>query len=75
MHWQFYVNDIYAKLCISDAVKNINIKAFNPTSRTNETREIQKGMKFVNVNVDQMQVFVITYNVRIMINPDVNVKN
>ena len=52
MHWPFYVNDTYVKLCIPDAVKNINIKAFNPTSRTNETREIQKGMKFVNVNVD-----------------------
>ena len=75
MHWQFYVNDTYAKLCIPDVVKNINIKIFNPISRTNETRDIQKGMKFVNVNVDYMQVFVITYNVRIMINPYVNVKN
>ena len=75
MHWQFYVNDTYAKLCIPDAVKNINIKVFNPISRTNGTRDISKGMKFANVNVDYMQVFVITYNVRIMINPNVNVKN
>ena len=33
------------------------------------------GMKFVNVNVDQMQVFVIINNVGIMINANVNVKN
>ena len=33
------------------------------------------GMKFVNINVDQMQVFVIINNVGIMINANVNVKN
>ena len=38
-------------------------------------RDTLNGMKRVNVNVDQMQVFVIINNVGIMINVDVNVKN
>ena len=33
------------------------------------------GMKLVNDNVDQMQVFVVINNVGIMINVDVNAKN
>ena len=32
-------------------------------------------MKLVNVMIDQMQTFVIINNIRIVINPDVNVKN
>ena len=35
------INDPYAKLCVPDAIKNINIKVFNPISRTNETRHIE----------------------------------
>ena len=35
------INDPYAKLCVPNVVKNINIKAFNPMSRTNETRHIK----------------------------------
>ena len=35
----------------------------------------QNDMKLANVNVDQMQAFVIIKNVAIMINADVNVKN
>ena len=31
-------NDPYAKLCVSDGFKDINVKAFNLMSRTNETR-------------------------------------
>ena len=31
-------NDPYGKLCVPDVVKNLNIKVFNPMSRTNETR-------------------------------------
>ena len=34
------INDPYAKLCLLDVVKNINIKAFNLMSRTNETRHM-----------------------------------
>ena len=31
-------NDPYAKLCVTDVVKNINVKVFNIISRTNEAR-------------------------------------
>ena len=45
------INDPYAKKCIPDVVKNLNIKVFNLMSRTNETRHIE-CMKRVSVNVD-----------------------
>ena len=32
------INDPYAKLCVPDAVKTINVKVFSLMSRTNETR-------------------------------------
>ena len=35
------INDPYAKLCVPEVVKNINVKVFNLTSRTNETRHIE----------------------------------
>ena len=35
------INDPYAKLCVPDVVKNINIKVFNLISRNNETRHIK----------------------------------
>ena len=31
------INDPYAKLCAPDVVKNLNVRAFNIMSRTNET--------------------------------------
>ena len=34
------VNDPYAKLCVPDVIKNINVKVFNLMSRINETRQI-----------------------------------
>ena len=34
------INNSYAKLCVSDVVKNINAKVFNLMSRINETRHI-----------------------------------
>ena len=33
--------DPYAKLCVPDVVKNLNVKVFNLMSRTNETRHIE----------------------------------
>ena len=56
------INDPYAKLCVPDNIKNINVKVFNLISRTNETRHIEwhKTCKFK----DGMEV-----------NADVNVKN
>ena len=35
------INDPYAKLCVPDVVKNINIKVFNLMLTTNETRHIK----------------------------------
>ena len=34
------INDSYAKLCVPDIIKNINVKAFNLMSRINGTRQI-----------------------------------
>ena len=35
------INDLYAKLCVPDVVKNLNAKVFNLMSRTNKTRHIE----------------------------------
>ena len=35
------INIQYAKICVPDVVKNLNIKVFNLMSRTNETRHIE----------------------------------
>ena len=35
------INYPYAKLCVPDVVKNLNVKVFNLISRTNETRHIE----------------------------------
>ena len=34
------INDPYAKLCVPDITKNINVKVFNLMARINETRQI-----------------------------------
>ena len=34
------INGPYAKLCVPDIIKNMNVKVFNLTSRINETRHI-----------------------------------
>ena len=35
------INDPYAKLCVPDVIKNLNVEVFNLMSRTNETRHIR----------------------------------
>ena len=35
------INYPYAKICVPDVVKNLNVKVFNLISRTNETRHIE----------------------------------
>ena len=35
------INNPYAKLCVPDVAKNLNLKVFNLMSRTNETRLIE----------------------------------
>ena len=34
------INDPYAKLCVLDVVKNMNVEVFNLVSRTNEAKYI-----------------------------------
>ena len=35
------INDPYARICVPETVKNLNVKVFNLMSRTNETRSIE----------------------------------
>ena len=35
------INDPYAKFCVPDVVRNMNVKVFNLMSRTNKTRHIE----------------------------------
>ena len=35
------INNLYAKLCVPDTIKNINVKVFKLMSRTNETRHTE----------------------------------
>ena len=35
------INDLYAKICVPDVVKDLNVKVFNLMSRINETRHIK----------------------------------
>ena len=46
------INYSCAKMCVPDIVKNLNVKAFNLMSRTNETRQIEWHETCVSVNVD-----------------------
>ena len=36
-----HINDPYAKICVPNAIKDLNVKVFNLMSRTNETRDIK----------------------------------
>ena len=40
------INDPYAKICVPDIIKNLNVKVFNLMSRTNETRFIEWHEKY-----------------------------
>ena len=35
------INDPYAKICVPDVVKDLNVKVFNLMSRTNETKNVK----------------------------------
>ena len=68
------INYPYAKICVPDVIKNLNVKLFNLMSRTNETRHTEwREMSELSVNLGLM--FVIINNVRIRINADLNAKN
>ena len=45
------INDAYAKICVPDTVKDLNVRVFNLISRTNETRHME-WHKLVNAYVD-----------------------
>ena len=68
------INDPYAKLCVPDVVKNLNIKVFNLMSRTNETRHI-KWHETCKCICTLDGIFVIINNAGTKTNADVNVKN
>ena len=36
------INDPYAKLCLPDTTKSINVKVFNLMSKVNETRHVKR---------------------------------
>ena len=64
----------YAKICVSDVIKNLNVKVFNLMSRTNETRHTEwREMSELSANLGLM--FVIINSVGIRINADVNAMN
>ena len=64
------INNPYAKLCVPDVVKNLNVRM----SRTNETRHIEchETYKF-NCRLDDS--FAMIENVEMMINAGVKAKN
>ena len=35
------INDPYARICVPDTIKDLNVKVFNLMSLTNETRSIE----------------------------------
>ena len=35
------INDLYAKICVPDIIKNLDVKVFNLMLRTNEARFIE----------------------------------
>ena len=45
------INNPYAKICVPDVIKDLNVRVFNLMSKTNETR-FKNGMKPVSVYVD-----------------------
>ena len=68
------INDPYAKLCVPDIIKNINVKVFNLISRTNERRHIEWHKTFtckcrLDVSVCNNK------QILIKINADASVKN
>ena len=64
------INDPYAKICVPDVIKNLNLKVFNLLTRINETRSIKwhESCKCIR-RLDK-----IICNDGIKINVDVNAK-
>ena len=66
------INDPYAKICVPDVVKNLNVKVFNLMSRTNKTRHTEWPE---TCKCECKFVANICNNVGIETNADVNAKN
>ena len=69
------INDPYAKLCVPDVVKNINVKVLNLVSRTNETRHIEWHKNCLCKCRLDSSIFVIINKGGMKINVGMNVKN
>ena len=68
------INDAYARLCVPDIIKNINVKVFNLMQRI--TRQYKScSMKLVNVCVDKLQAFAIIGKDGTKASVDVSVRN
>ena len=68
------INYMYAKICVPNVAKNLNVKVFNLMSKTNETRHLE-WHETVNVGVNLGLIFVIINNFGIKINADLNAEN
>ena len=64
------INDQYAKICVPDTVKNLNVKAFNLMTLTNKMRHIKW-----HETCKCIKLFVIVNNDGIKINAGVNANN
>ena len=40
------INDLYARICVPNVIKNLNVKVVNLMTRTNETRQIKWHEKY-----------------------------
>ena len=65
----------YAKICVPDVVKSLNVKVFNLECQELMKQDTLNGMKRANVSVNLGLMFVIINNIGIKINADVNAKN
>ena len=45
------INNPYAKICVSDTVKDLNVRVCNLMSRTNETRHYAYNYKIKNIQI------------------------
>ena len=68
------IKDPYAKACVPDTVKDLNVKVFNLMSRSNEMRHI-KWHETCNCICRLDKIIVIVNKDGIKINVDVNAKN
>ena len=68
------INNSYAKICVPDVIKDLNVKVFNLMSRTNETRFIV-WHETCKCKCRLDAIVCNNKHVEIRINVDVNAKN